>query len=68
MTSASTNITGAAAVTHRMAQAISNNLLLPESAHGAALGGADAKAVECVFCMALQVCGTNLPELFQVHE
>src|SRR6266853_6985504 len=52
-TSASMAIIGAAAVQSTMAQQISNNRLLPESDHGAALGSAEAKAVGVVFSMIL---------------
>jgi hypothetical protein len=44
---------GAAAVQNTMAQQKSNNRLLPESDHGAALGSAEAKVVGVVFSMIL---------------
>jgi hypothetical protein len=46
-------IIGAAAEQSTMAQQISNNRLLPESDHGAALGSAEVKAVGVVFSMML---------------
>jgi hypothetical protein len=47
-TSASTTIMGEAAVQSTRAQQISNNRLLPESGHGAALVSAEANAVGLV--------------------
>jgi|SRR4029077_16937769 hypothetical protein len=52
--SASMTIIGAAAVQSTIAQQISNNRLLPESAHGAALGSAETKAVGVVFSTMLR--------------
>jgi hypothetical protein len=55
MTSASAIISGAAAVTSRIAQATSNNRLLPERAHGGAFGSAEVKVVGLVFSMILSL-------------
>jgi hypothetical protein len=44
-------ITGAAAVQSTSTQQISNNRLLPDSDHGAALGNAEARTVRVVFSM-----------------
>jgi hypothetical protein len=48
-------MSGAAAVTSRVAQAKSKNRLLPESDHGNAVGSAEVKVVGLVFSMILSL-------------